>query len=36
MAIIVLILALNNRKQINVVGAAFEDEAYKQLKIHLS
>lgn len=34
-AITVPILTLNNRKQINVVGAAFEYEAYKQLTIQL-
>lgn len=34
-AITVLILVLNNRKQINVISAAFEDEAFKQLAIQL-
>lgn len=34
-AITVPILTLNNRKQINFVGAAFEYEAYKQLTIQL-
>jgi len=27
----VLILTLNSRKQISIVGVAFEDEVYKQL-----